>query len=312
MKRLLTIIPGILPLLAILFIACSTSGSAIQQPADEAPPEDVSQSGELTGILATRELSVGTNRIAFLLTSPGGLVKKPQATVSAIYFPDEGSSGLTRATTTAPFHLWPYGTRGNYVTELSFDQPGAWALEIEVSSDDGDSRTAHIPLRVRETSITPAIGAPVPLSKNKTVRDVADLKQLSSAYSLDPDMYQLTIADAVSNDKPLMVVFSSPAFCTTPTCGPQLEAVQALKGNYEGEVNFIHVEVYENIEEVQEGGLNIGRYVPAVWEWHLPENESYLNESWVFVVDSDGRLFAKFEGFAATAELEAALRQVLQ
>ena len=115
----------------------------------------------------------------------------------------------------------------------------------------------------------------------------------------------MTIAEAIGTGKPLMVVFSTPAFCETATCGPQLEVVEELKDRYKDRTNFIHVEVYDNPAEIQ-GDLSKGRISPILTEWNLP------SEPWTFVVDSGGLVSAKFEGFAPKEELEPALVSVLQ
>ena len=39
--------------------------------------------------------------------------------------------------------------------------------------------------------------------------------------------------------------------------------------------------------------------------------EDYFNESWVFILDADGRIDDRFEGFATVDELDAALMKVL-
>ena len=33
----------------------------------------------------------------------------------------------------AGFHLWSYSVRGSYVTEMNFDRPGPWRLDIVVN-----------------------------------------------------------------------------------------------------------------------------------------------------------------------------------
>ncbi|MFQ5874561.1 MAG: TlpA family protein disulfide reductase, partial [Dehalococcoidia bacterium] len=110
---------------------------------------------------------------------------------------------------------------------------------------------------------------------------------------------------------PLLVVFSSPAFCTSPNCGPQVDTVSEVKERHRNRTDFIHVEVYDNPHEVQ-GDLSNGRYSPVVEAWGLTQIEGYLNESWTFVLDGEGRITAKFEGFATAEELEEALLQVEQ
>ena len=292
-----------LMVLALLLVWQPWAGRGTASPVS--PPAT-----ELTGLLATTDLSVGTNRVSFLLVSPEALITIPEASVSSQYVPADGSRAPVKERTTARFHLWPYGTRGNYATKLTFDRPGDWELILKVQDGEGSVGTARISLKVKETSITPAVGAQPPLNPNKTLRDVTSLNQLGSGSSLDPELYEKTIAAAVASEQPSLLVFSSPAFCTSPTCGPQLETVRELKERYKGKAHFIHVEVYDNPDEIQ-GDLDKGRYSPVVEAWKLTSIEGYLNESWVFILDRDGRIAAKYEGFASAEELEAGLLQVL-
>ena len=69
--------------------------------------------------------------------------------------------------------------------------------------------------------------------------------------------------------------------------------------------SFIHVEMFDNPDEIQ-GDLSRARTVSAAAEWGLP------SEPWTFVVDADGLIAAKFEGFATLDELEEALADVLR
>ena len=97
---------------------------------------------------------------------------------------------------------------------------------------------------------------------------------------------------------------ASPAFCTNAVCGPQVEVLQELKDRYKGQANFIHVDFYDNPEEIQ-GDLDRARLSPAVVEWGLPSTE------WSFVIDGNGIVSARFEAFATLDELEQALLKVL-
>jgi hypothetical protein len=62
-------------------------------------------------------------------------------------------------------------------------------------------------------------------------------------------------------------------------------------------VRFIHVEVYTDNDP--DKGVN-----PWMREWNLQ------TEPWVFVVDADGKIAAKFEGSASADELRAAIEPV--
>jgi len=66
-------------------------------------------------------------------------------------------------------------------------------------------------------------------------------------------------------------------------------------------VNFIHVEIYENLDATTREELWV---VEAVDVWRLP------SEPWVFVVDATGTIAARFEGAVDPAELRAALEEL--
>ena len=159
-------------------------------------------------------------------------------------------------------------------------------------------------LRVAEKSSTPAIGAPAPPSVTLTSGDVEDLSTITSASDPDPDLYKLSIHQALLEEKPLVVVFATPAFCVSATCGPQVEMVSQVKERYRDQANFIHVEVFEDPHLIQ-GGRPGGGLVAAVEEWGMP------TEPWTFVVDREGRVRAKFEQFTPAEEIEAALKDLL-
>ena len=121
----------------------------------------------------------------------------------------------------------------------------------------------------------------------------------------DEDLYALTVVDGLNAGKPLVVAFSTPAFCRTATCGPQLDVIKELQDYYYRDVNFVHVEVYDKPAEI-EGSPQNAPLAQAMIDWGLP------TEPWTFVMDADGRVAAKFEAFATKDELEAALDAALR
>jgi hypothetical protein len=106
------------------------------------------------------------------------------------------------------------------------------------------------------------------------------------------------------------VVFATPAFCESRTCGPALDLVKQVAPAYAGRVTFIHVEPYRL--ELANGRIQpvlsaTGHPQPirAVIQWGLP------TEPYAFVVDAHGKVAAKFEGPAYPDELKSALDAVL-
>ena len=289
-------------LLLLLGAACGSNAGYAPPPLEPLIEGPVSPDG-LRAVLGTGDLGVGTHRVGFVLTGPEGFVTTPALEVSSRYL-GPGSDGKAAETVVAEFHAWPYAGRGLYTTRLTFDRAGSWTIDIAMERPDGSVQTAELPFQVAEATSAPAVGSPAVESANRTIRDVDTLAELTTGSLQDPDLYQTTIADAVTSGIPTVVVMASPAFCTNAVCGPQLEVLQELKNAYRGRANFIHVDFYDNPHEIQ-GDLERARLSPTVREWRLPSIE------WTYVIDAHGIVSARFEAFATLEEVEKALLQLL-
>ena len=283
--------------------------TAAAPEATEATEQAAEPGLELSVILATTVLEVGEQRVAFLLATPTGLVKGGEeggneVSITPVYLPD----GTAGDVITTRFHQWPYGVRGAFATEVDFDRAGQWRLDI--SAEGPDAGTGSVEIDITEDSTVPFIGSAGPPSENKTLSSVGDLALITTDYSPDPALYQVTIREAVDSPLPAVVVFASPAFCTTATCGPQVDAVSELRESYDGQAHFIHVEIYDNPDEIQ-GDLDRAEIAPTVDEWGLTGIEHWFNESWTFILDPDGLVTNRFEGFATVVELEESLQSTL-
>ena len=277
----------------------------VPTPESTLTPSEVTE-GELTvGLIAT-DLSVGPNRLAFfLLDSESGPVKADEAE-AAFFSPPVSEGSEAYEVKTARFRPWPLGGLGVYTTRVSFDRAGTWGLLVSITGQDGSTRSTRNVLEVKESSATPAVGSPAPSSKNKTSRDVSELKELTTAQEPDPELYEFTIAEALANDAPFVVVFATPALCQSATCGPQVDVLEGIKEKYkDSSAVFIHVEIIDNPNEAL-GDLSAARTAPVVDEWGLP------SEPWTFIVDGQGLVAAKFEAFTTAEEIEEELQKVLQ
>lgn len=292
---------------SILAVACGSAATATPAPTTtllntiSRPAE-----GEIMPILVTTQLKVGTQRISFLLATSQSLIKAPVATVSSSFLGEGQAIGESKQ---AIFHLWPYGVRGAYSTDLTFGQAGQWNLDIDVIGPDGPIQ-GNISIDVAEELPVPGIGDIPPLRANKTVHTVDNLEKLTTDFTPDPDLYQLTIGEAIITGRPTVIVFATPAFCTSPTCGPQVDTVSELKELHVGEANFIHVELYDNPHEIQ-GDLTKAVSHGLVEVWGLSSIPHWFNESWTFILGTDGRIAHRFEGFVTLDELDIALTQEL-
>ena len=255
-------------------------------------------------IFATPDLGLGSNRIGFVVVGPQGVVRLPEVDVSSFHFPSDGSAERKKETSKAVSRPWPYNTRGLYTTELSFDVPGDWGLEVDIPGPGEIEGVLTLRFPVAEVPSAVATGGPAVRSKSKTLNDVDDIGELTTGFLQDADLYQISIAEALDNDMPTVVVMASPAFCINAVCGPQVDVLQELKEEYRGRANFIHVDLYDNPHEIQ-GDLDVAVISPTVMEWRLPSSE------WSFVIDRTGAVTARFESFATYDELALALEAVL-
>lgn len=295
---------ALLPLL-VLLSACgpneTPSTPAAPTPATQEP---VPEATELRLLLASTDLAVGVNRVVFALVASGsGPVRQQDGVrVQTFYLAPAGQEGPME-TVAATYREWGDTGRGAYTVQTEFDRPGDWGLGVSVQESSGAVSSASARVSVRDRSLTPALGVPAPLTESKTLSSTSDMAELTTDPQPDTDLYRLSIAEAIASGEPLVVAFSTPAYCTTATCGPQLEVVKRLSDRYADRANFVHVEVYDNPHEIQ-GDLSNARIAPAVTEWGLP------SEPWTFVIDADGMVAAKFEGFTTSEELEEVLLAV--
>lgn len=300
-------------LTAVLLLTLAAAGCFV--PPNAGGPTPLPGGPEYSALMVSSDLAAGANRVAFgLVDRDNRPAAADQAQVRAIYTPTGAARGTERAAAVAEFLPWPPegSGRGVFVADLTFDRagaatpehPGLWELAITAADADGEIIRARTAVRVAAESATPAIGALAPRSVTPTAGDTADLSTISSAPQPDPELYRLSVHQALDAGLPLVVLFSTPAFCVSATCGPQLEILSELQERYRGRANFIHIEVFADPHLI-EGNRLAAKRVPAVTEWGLP------TEPWTFVVDQEGRIAAKFEQFTPPAELAAALESVL-
>jgi hypothetical protein len=297
-----------------LVLAVSILRHASSAMAGELSP---TAAGTLQPMITTSELVVGRNRFAFGLLKDGSLLAggdvalrvydireqdaRLVAVTPAVYHPleliDRGRRIHVHPDGTRHAHDTATDVRGIYVAQLTLERPGPWGLEVVVRQPSGGVETARLSVDALPVARSPMPGTPAPRSHNLVAGDVSDLAQIDSSELPDPRLHQTRIADAIRRRQPQVIVFATPKYCTSRVCGPVLDVVRTLIPLYGARVAFVHQEIW------QPGGME--RVSPTVTEWNL------RSEPWIFVVDGDGVVRARFEGLTTRAELEAALRQML-
>jgi hypothetical protein len=188
------------------------------------------------------------------------------------------------------------GVRRIYVAHLRIPRPGRYWLVAEPLGAKVQALGA-IDVAARSRSV--AVGARAPRSDTPTLA-TAPASQITTSVPPDRPLLRYSVAQSLSAHAPFVVTFATPKFCTSRTCGPVVDVVEAVRTQFASRgIRFIHVEVFQGNDPTR--GYN--RWMR---QWGL------RSEPWVFLVGRDGRVKAKFEGSVSQAELAASVRAHLQ
>ncbi len=255
------------------------------------------QSDENLAVVASSPGTIGTGgqqRVLLALVDPetSESLAAPDLAVEAEYTGPGGQVSKLPGE-----FLWTVeGVRGLYTTRIQFDIAGMWSVRIQ---PDGMGPTPASPFVVVDDVAIPEVGDAAPVVATRTIADFP-LEEITTDPDPAPAFYQLSLDDALGSGRPTVVIFATPAFCTSQSCGPLLDQVQSLAPGHP-DINFVHVEIYDNLDAQSFDDL---RTVPAVATWGLP------SEPWLFVVDEAGVVTARFEGAASEGEINAAIASV--
>ena len=308
-------------LFAVLAVAATACGGG-----DPGAPEDpVSPTAgspaetQLNVAPASFDLAVGEDRrfLAGLFTSDRNLVLGGEVEMQFFYLGDEAGSQTPEpvATTTGAFlpvpgkeppeqlttptAVAPADASGVYETTVDFDRAGFWGVGIRVLLEDGRQLQGTGSFAVAEATQVPAVGDRAPAVDNLTIdSDVATTAIDSRAQEDDPEipdpqLHQTTVAEAMAQGRPAVVVVSTPTYCVSQFCGPITETIEELADDYADAAEFVHIEVWGDFEAQK---LN---EAAAAWI----QTEEGGNEPWVFLVDADGTVAARWDNVLDEAEL---------
>lgn len=261
--------------------------------------------------LATAACSSNVNAQAVIASSQGSLGVGEQRvliglvdveTGQSLSSPDVGVTATLRDRIGTPLaehegeFIWVIPeVRGLYKFEMDIPGPGTFQVTLEA---DELGELGPVGLVTVEDPQRVDVGEPAPLSETRTTAD-HDLDDITTDPDPDPSFYEMTVAEAVESG-PSVIVFATPAWCTTQSCGPMLDQVKELSDDFPS-LNYVHVEIYENLDAASFEELVL---VPSVVDWQLP------SEPWVFVTDDEGVVTAAFEGAASDSELASAFAAV--
>lgn len=264
----------------------------------------------LAGLLAPegRLVSFGTVEMRFAYTGtveePTQPQPGPEATAAFVPVPGTPDGGAAGPSLTLPSE-----GRGVYQAEgVTFDRAGIWQVTVsaDIAIGDGSPQTATASFFVGEEPALPAPGQPALRTENLTVdskdapEGAIDSRAVERGRIPDVELHRWTIAAAIAQGRPALVVFATPTFCISRFCGPVTDAVAKLARRYGDRAVFIHIEIWRDHDN---GVIN-----RAAADWLLRDGD--LVEPWLFLIGADGDVADRWGVLFDPDEVAEELRQL--
>ncbi len=300
----------------ILGTACTSSDGGVPSAAPSAPTFNAEVASAdlyvgtpqrfLIGVLGgdadgVRYLSYGRVDLTFAYLGDGGGAPAPGPTATAGYI---GAPG-TNIDGTAPTLTQPSEARGVYQAEdVTFDQVGTWQVTVRADVQGAGTAETTAAFPVADEPSQPAPGQKALKTRNLTIgakddpASAIDSRAIDGAPIPDPDLHRWTIADAISQGRPTLVVFATPVYCTSEFCGPVVDAVEELSRRYGDRAAFIHVEIWHDNAK---GEIN-----SAAADWLFRNDD--LREPWLYLIGADGTILDRWGVLWDPREVGAELR----
>lgn len=258
----------------------------------------------LLGLFATEGGSIidGTITLDFETADNG----EPETIndVEATYVPVAGFD--QRSPSDTPHVAEPGEGTGAYQADsVTFPRPGNWQVTATVEIDRETIRVTDA-FEVLAERIVPGPGDPAPRSLNRLpgeagVEPTAIDSRAADGQVPDPELHTMTVAASIDSGRPTMVVVSTPTYCVSRFCGPITDTIDELRESYSPNVNFVHLEVWDDYEE--------SVVTKAAAEWIFPNGleGGGGNEPWVFLIDGNGTITQRWDNVTNETQLRAAL-----
>jgi hypothetical protein len=143
------------------------------------------------------------------------------------FTPERHADGLPR-----PYHL----------VRATFPVAGNYAIQATVN---GNEALAALEAVDAAKDAAPKPGQPMVSTPTPTPGDKQGVDPICTATPQCP-LHDVSLDAALAEKKPLAVLFGTPAFCKTNTCGPVLDVMLDEMKGFADRVRFLHVEIFTN------------------------------------------------------------------
>lgn len=165
-------------------------------------------------------------------------------------------------------------------------------LTLTQSNGGFQAAATGITTTLRDPAIAP--GEKAPAIKTPTVESVGgDVSKIDTRIPAD-DMHDVSLDDALKENKPIVLIFATPKLCASRVCGPVVDVAEEVHHELGDDVIFIHNEIYKDND------INKG-YRPQVAAFGL------TSEPFTFVIGPNGKVVEQLQGPYVADELRAAI-----
>jgi len=211
-----------------------------------------------------------------------------------VFGPDNKQVGRTLTVTRRSKGL----PRPYYPLEVAIATQGIYTVRAKGGVLDGNSMSIEVSDPKDLGLIRP--GLPLPPLQTPTVTDPHGVNPICTRTPTMCPLHDVTLAQALTEGKPVGLIVSTPHFCKVAICGPVLELVIAAAARHPG-IKLLHAEVYAdpyNDPDISRGG---GRLSPTLNALGLPFEPALI------IAGRDGKVTQRLDSIWDADELDAAL-----
>jgi hypothetical protein len=241
------------------------------------------------------------NRVPFGLADEGGLLPagdSPQELAVTVADPDGNV-----VADAVPAVLRGEGLpRGYYSFEFTPETAGFYDFSTE--TDSGEVLSQLQVVEPDDPTVADLIGPgdPMPALETPTVDDPRGVTPICTKEPAC-DLHGVTVARALEEGGPVVLLVATPAFCQTAVCGPVLDVMIDQMGGYP-DVRFVHAEVFADPEN-NSTPIAAEDYAPVIGELGLPF------EPVLYTIGADGAVRERLDYIFDGTEIDGALARLV-
>ena len=299
------------PIAATLQTLMAEAPAGTAQPSSGAPTPGTATAApvadDLTPLVVSSSIwSGGSSPVILTARDATGVALDGTVPVSVQVVSTDGATAMAQVPATA---VRPEGTdETSFVAIVDIPSPGAWRLNVLAA----DGRSGSTLIQALDPGSTAPLARPAPDVDTPTLDDVGGVvRAVTTQPNPDLRFSRTSTADSLAAGRPYVLIVDSSRFRVSPACGRALVMTRYLLDRWQ-DVTFIHLEPFEYQVITEEPVLNgtledppLNRYSRAFGLG--PEPWPGVRMPWIFVVDGQGIVRAKYTDVVGSADVDVIL-----